>query len=85
MGCTGTSERSERSGGKAREEAWEEARIEAREETRREVRETREKDIGKLLSVLKTFSIPRDAAKQQLMKEYELSEAEADEKLKRYW
>ncbi|MCM1040717.1 MAG: hypothetical protein NC434_15480 [Ruminococcus sp.] len=63
---------------KARKEAWEEAREEAKEEAKEEA-------IGKMLSVLKTFNIPKDAAKQQLMKEYELNEAEADEKMKRYW
>ena len=59
-----------------------EAREEAREEARREIRE---EDIGKLLSVLKTLSISKNIAKQQIMKEYELSETEAGKMLELYW
>ena len=59
-----------------------EAREEAREEARREIRE---EDIGKLLSVLKTLSISKNIAKQQIMKEYELSETEAGKMLGLYW
>ncbi|MCM1040719.1 MAG: hypothetical protein NC434_15490, partial [Ruminococcus sp.] len=60
-------------------------RREAKEAAEKAREEAKEEAIGKMLSVLKTFNIPKDAAKQQLMKEYELSEAEADEKLERYW
>ncbi|MCM1241955.1 MAG: Rpn family recombination-promoting nuclease/putative transposase, partial [Roseburia sp.] len=58
---------------KARKEAWEEAG-----------RKVREEDIGKLLSVLKSLNTSRTVAKQQLMKEYELSEEDADKKLELY-
>ncbi|MCM1156516.1 MAG: Rpn family recombination-promoting nuclease/putative transposase [Roseburia sp.] len=55
-----------------------------RREAKEAAEKAREEDIGKLLSVLKSLNISRTVAKQQLMKEYELSEEEANKKLELY-
>ena len=54
----------------------------AREEAREEVRE---EDIISVIRIMKEVAVSKEITKQQLMKQFGLSEQEAEEKLKANW